>query len=153
MSTATEEEQIAAWADSYSVSPWPLSIAFPLTLICSIAVMLAFDTIASLMTRERPELYPRLWPLQAVFYVLIGFVAMLAVLDIRLVELIGAATGFIEGTVGWAISWRIGPGRRPTMAFGNRAFAVFAVTVFCFGFAVAGALLFNVAARVMLRPS
>jgi hypothetical protein len=135
------------------VSPWPLSVAFPLTLVGSIALMLAFDSIASLMTRERPELYPRLWPLQFALYVLIGFVAMLAVLDIRLVERIGGLTAFTEATIGWAITWRIGPGRRPNMALGNRAFAIFAVTVFCFAFTVGGALLFNVVARVMLHQS
>jgi hypothetical protein len=133
------------------MSTWPLSIAFPLTLLGSITLMLAFDTIASLFTRDRPALYPRLWPLQFALYVLIGFIAMLAVLDIRLVELIGALTGFTESTVGWAISWRIGPGRRPDMSLSQRAFAVSAVTVFCFGFAIVGAILFNAVAAAMLR--
>ncbi|HWT06904.1 MAG TPA: hypothetical protein VN224_14165, partial [Xanthomonadales bacterium] len=82
---------------------------------------------------------------------LIGFVAMLAVLDIRLVELIGGLTGFTEATVGWWISWRIGPGRRSNMPLGNRVFAVFSVTVFCFGFTIVGAILFNAVAGVVLR--
>ena len=133
------------------MSQWPLSIAFPLTLLGSIALMLAFDTIASLFTRDRPALYPRLWPLQMALYVLIGFIAMLAVLDVRLVELIGALTGFTEATAGWAISWRIGPGRRPEMSPANRAFAIFSVTVFCFGFAIIGAILFNAVAGAVLR--
>jgi hypothetical protein len=133
------------------MSPWALSTAFSLALAGSIALILTFDTIASLLTRGRPALYPRLWPIQFVLYVLVGFVAMLAVLDIRLVELVGAITGFAESTLGWWISWRIGPGRRPSMTPGNRVFAVFSVTVFCFGFTVLGALLFNTVARVLLR--
>lgn len=133
------------------MAPWPLSTAFPLTLLGSIALILAFDTAGAWFTRERPALYRRLWPLQFGLYVVIGFVAMLATLDLRLTEEIGALTGLVEATAGWAITWRMGPGRVPNTNPGSIAIVVVSMTAFAFGFAIIGALVFNVVARVLLR--
>jgi hypothetical protein len=133
------------------VAPWPLSTAFPLTLLASIALVLAFDSAAAWLTRSNPASYRRIWPVQFALYVAIGFVAMLALLDLRLVEIVGALTGFIEATAGWAITTRIGPGRIPNTNPVSIGIVVLSMTAFGFGFAIAGALLFNVIAPVLLR--
>jgi len=133
------------------VAPWPLSTAFPLTLLGSIALIVAFDAAAAWLTRPNPALYRRLWPVQFALYALIGFVAMLALLDLRLVEIVGALTGIVEATAGWAITARIGPGRVPNTNPVSVAIVVLSMTAFGFGFAIAGALLFNAVAPVLLR--
>jgi hypothetical protein len=134
------------------VSPWPPSVAFPLTLLASIALMLAFDAAAAWYVRDRGDFtYGKLWPLQFGLYVIIGFIAMFAVLDIRRVELIGAITGFLDATAGWAIAWRIGPGRRRNLDRGGVAVAVLAATAFGLGLTAAGALLFNAVAGALIR--
>jgi hypothetical protein len=133
------------------VAPWPLSTAFPLTLLASIALMLAFDSAGAWLTRGNPALYRRLWPAQFALYVLIGFVAMLTLLDLRLVQIIGALTGAIEATAGWAITSRIGPGRVPNTNPVSIGIVILSMTAFGFGFAIAGALVFNAVAGVLLR--
>ena len=89
--------------------------------------------------------------MQFALYVLIGFVAMLTLLDLRLVQIVGALTGLVEATAGWAITWRIGPGRIPNTNVVSIGIVVLSMTAFGFGFAIAGALLFNAVAGVMLR--
>ena len=133
------------------MAPWPISTAFPLTLLASIALVLVFDCAAAWLTRGNPAVYRRIWPAQFALYVVIGFVAMLALLDLRLVQIVGALTGFIEATVGWSITWRIGPGRVPKANPVSIGVVVLSMTAFGFGFAIAGALLFNAVAGVMLR--
>ncbi len=133
------------------MAPWPLSIAFPLTLLASIALLLAFDTAASWLTRENPAAYRRLWPVQFALYVLVGFIAIIALLSPRLVGLVGAITGFIEATAGWAISWRIGPGRIPKTNPVGIAIVVLSMTAFGFGLAIAGTILFTAVAPFLLR--
>ena len=133
------------------MAPWPLSTAFPLTLLGSIALLLAFDCAAAWLTRSNPPLYRRIWPVQFGLYVMIGFVSMLTLLDLRLVEIVGALTGFIEATLGWAITTRIGPGRVPNTNVVSIGIVVLSMTAFGFGFAIAGALLFNALAPVLLR--
>ena len=133
------------------MAPWPLSTAFPLTLLASIALLLAFDSAAAWLTRSNPALYRRIWPVQFALYVAVGFVAMLALLDLRLVEIVGAVTGFIEATAGWAITTRIGPGRVPNTNPVSIGIVVLSMTAFGFGFAIAGALLFNAVAPIVVR--
>ncbi len=133
------------------MAPWPLSTAFPLTLLASIALILAFDSAAAWFTRERPARYRRLWPVQFGLYVAIGFFAMLATLDLRLVEEIGALTGLVEATAGWAITSRIGPGRVPNTNPVSAVIVILSMTAFAFGFAIVGALVFNVVAGAILR--
>lgn len=133
------------------MAPWPLSTAFPLTLLASIALVLAFDAAAAWLTRGNPGTYRRLWPVQFALYVVIGFVAMLALLQLRWVEFVGGLTGLAEATAGWAITWRIGPGRVPNSNPVSIAVVVLSMTAFGFGFAIAGALIFNAVAGVMLR--
>ncbi|HTD38553.1 MAG TPA: hypothetical protein VK669_13670 [Candidatus Limnocylindrales bacterium] len=134
------------------MTPWPLSVAFPLTLLGAVALVLTVDAGCAWFTREEPAVYRRLWPLQFGCYVVIGFVAMLTTLELRYVELIGAIAGFVSATLGWAITWRIGPGRLDQANLVSIAVVVGSMTAFAFGLAILGALIFNVAARVMIHP-
>jgi hypothetical protein len=121
-------------------------------LLASIALMLGFDAAAAWYGRGRPDFkYGKVWPLQFGLYVIIGFVAMFTVLDIRRVESIGAITGFLDATVGWAIAWRLGPGRRRNLDRGGIAVAVLAATAFGLGLSAAGALIFNAIAGALIR--
>ena len=137
---------------SYRVTPWPLSVAFPLTLLGAVVLVLAVDAACAWFTRAEPAVYRRLWPLQFGCYVIIGFAAMLTTLELRYVEMIGAIAGFIEATLGWTITWRIGPGRLNHANAVSIAVVVASMTAFGFGLAIVGALMFNVAARVMIHP-
>jgi hypothetical protein len=64
------------------------------------------------------------------------------VIEPRLVGAIGAITGFAESTAGWAITWRIGPGRVPGTTPARIAVAVASMTAFGFGLALIGAWIF-----------
>ena len=134
------------------MTPWPLFVAFPLALAGSIVLILTYDVVAAAYARAHPKFHHgNLWPLQFGLYVVIGFFAMLAVLDLRLVQAIGAITGFVEATLGWAIAWRFGVARIANPSLGNIALVVASMSAFGFGLAILGALLFNVAAGVLLR--
>ena len=133
------------------MTPWPLSAAFPLTLLGSIGLILACDISGAALARRGWINYRNLWPVQFGLYILIGFVAMLALLDLRLVEAVGAITGFIEATLGWNITWRIGPGRLPDANLVSIGIVILSMTAFGFGFAIIGALIFNAVAGAMLH--
>jgi hypothetical protein len=133
------------------VTPWPLSVAFPLTLLGGIVLVVGFDAAAAWLTRGAIERYRRLWPVQFALYVLIGFVAMLTTLDLRLVEAIGALCGLAASTLGWYITWRIGPGRVEKANSLSIAVVIGSMTAFGLGLSVAGALVFNVVARVLMN--
>ncbi|HEX3465783.1 MAG TPA: hypothetical protein VHS78_17165 [Candidatus Elarobacter sp.] len=134
------------------MTPWPLSVAFPLTLLGAVVLVLAVDAASAWLTRTDRAYYRRLWPLQFGCYVVIGFVAMLTTLELRYVEMIGATAGFVESTLGWAITWRIGPGRLDDANPVSIAIVIASMTAFGFGLAIAGALLFNVAVRLLVHP-
>jgi hypothetical protein len=133
------------------VTPWPLSVAFPLTLLGSIALLLVCDTLGAWFARRGVIAYKNLWPVQFGLYILVGFIAMLALLDLRLVQAVGAITGLVESTLGWWLTWRIGPGRLPDANIVSIGIVILSMTAFGFGFAIAGALIFNLVASVMLR--
>ena len=133
------------------MTPWPLSVAFPLTIVASIGAILIFDTLGAFATAGRPASYRKLWPVQFGLYVVIGFCAMAALLDLHRVEAVGAITAFVEATLGWAITWRMGAGRVEGATPDRIAVVVASMTAFGFGFAVLGAILFNVVLTVVLR--
>ncbi len=134
------------------MTPWPLSVAFPLTLLASIAILLAFDILSAMTAARHPTFpYRKLWPVQLALYAVIGFCAMFVLLDVRHVEAVGAVSAFVEWTLGWAIVWRIGPGRVADATPGRIIVAILSMTAFGFGFALLGALIFNVFATVLLR--
>jgi hypothetical protein len=118
---------------------------------CVVAI-LAFDAISAALVRGSSSFrYGRLWPLQFGCYVVFGFVAMYVLLDIRLAGIAGAIAGLADGTIGWAITWRMGPNRRPDATRGSIVVAALSMVAFGFGLALIGALLFNVAVRVVLH--
>jgi len=131
-------------------SSWPFAIAFPLTLLGGVLLVLAFDTIAALICARNPRLaYRNLWPLQFALYVIIGFVAGVSVLDPRYVGAIGALTGLVEATLGWAITWRIGPGRIEGATTGAKVVAALSMVAWGFGLSLIGYVIFTQVARAL----
>ena len=123
------------------MTPWPLPAAFPLTLAGCVLAILAFVVISARIALRNPSLkYGRLWPVQFGCYFVFGVVAMFVLFDARLAGLIGAITGFVEATLGWAITWRMGPGRQAEATPTAIAVAVVSMVAFGFGLALVGAI-------------
>lgn len=132
--------------------PWPLPGAFPLVLAGCVAAILAFDVLSAAIVRSRPAIeYANLWPLQFGCYVVFGFVAMFVLLDVRLAAVVGAITGLAEATIGWWITWRMGPGRQQAATPSAIVVAVLSMVGFGFGLALLGALVLYAAVIVQLR--
>lgn len=74
------------------------------------ATILAFATIGSLAARRFGSAYSKLVLGSFAIYLVVGFSATCAG-ALMPSMLAGAMTGLVESTLGWAISWRIGPGR------------------------------------------
>ena len=82
------------------------------------AAVLALDTIGSLASLRFKFAYARLAPVSYLLWALAGFAAVVGqVSEIRdavaLGALAGGVVGLVEATIGWWISWRLGPGRIP----------------------------------------
>jgi hypothetical protein len=130
---------------------WSPALAFPLTLLGAVVLILAYDTVSALLVARTPSFaYRKLWPVQLALYVLIGFVAALTLLNPKLVGVTGAITGLVDATAGWAITSRIGPGRVPGTTFGSIVTTIFALIAFGFGLALLGAWIFSLVARAMI---
>jgi hypothetical protein len=82
------------------------------TILSGIAGVLALDTVGSTAAKRVGFAYARLVPVQAAIYGALGAYAALA-LSVRAALIAGAAVAAFDVTVGWAISWQIGPGRLP----------------------------------------
>jgi hypothetical protein len=133
-------------------SAWPLATAFPLTLLAGVVLVLAFDAIGALICARNPRLaYRNLWPAQFALYVIIGFVAGVSVLDPRYVGAIGALTGLVEATLGWAITWRIGPGRIEGATTSGIVVAAFSMVAWGFGLSLIGYVIFTQVAGLLAR--
>jgi hypothetical protein len=133
-------------------SAWPLATAFPLTLLAGVVLVLAFDAIGALICARNPRLaYRNLWPLQFALYVIIGFVAGVSVLDPRYVGAIGALTGLVEATLGWAITWRIGPGRIEGATTSGIVVAALSMVAWGFGLSLIGYVIFTQVAGLLAR--
>ncbi len=78
-------------------------------LLASLFVMV-LDTLGSLISRISGFPYPCLAPISFLIYAIAGFlVARRSSLWMSL--LAGVIIGFVDATIGWTISWIIGPGR------------------------------------------
>jgi hypothetical protein len=133
-------------------SAWPLATAFPLTLLAGVVLVLAFDAIGALICARNPRLaYRNLWPLQFALYIIIGFVAGVSVLDPRYVGAIGALTGLVEATLGWAITWRIGPGRIEGATTSGIVVAALSMVAWGFGLSLIGYVIFSQVAGLLAR--
>jgi hypothetical protein len=80
-------------------------------LIAAIAV-LAVDTIGAIASIHLGFAYSSLSPISMFIYAAAGFAAG-RLAGLRAAVSIGAAVALIEATLGWFISWQIGPGRPP----------------------------------------
>jgi hypothetical protein len=83
-------------------------------LVGAIAV-LVFDTAGSIASRQLGFAYSRLAPGSFLVYALVGM-AVGRSGSLGAAAASGAAVAFVEATIGWMISWRIGPGRPPGAA-------------------------------------
>jgi hypothetical protein len=93
----------------YSTSQFGRIIAFSTTAIILI------DTLGAFASRGLGFSYGYLIPVSFLTYIAIGFlVAKSATVFVAI--LTAAVTGFVEATIGWAISWNIGPGRSAELA-------------------------------------
>jgi hypothetical protein len=82
-----------------------------IVLMGSVAIVL-FDTIGSVAALVLQFDYPSLSPISFAIYAVIGY--MTARGSIFKYGVLGAAVvAFVDATIGWAISWAIGPGRLP----------------------------------------
>ncbi len=81
-------------------------------ILAGAAAILTFDTVGSLAARRFGFSYPRLMPGSFLIYLLVGMAAASAG-SLAVSAFAGAIVGLVEATFGWAISWRIGPGRVP----------------------------------------
>lgn len=81
-----------------------------LTALASIGIVL-FDAVASVVSRSTGLGYGFFAIGSFAIYVLVGNKAYRMTGSLRTATLISVATGFVEGTLGWWVSWLIGPGR------------------------------------------
>ena len=83
---------------------------FGASVILGVVAVLVFDTLGSLAARRFRFAYPNLAPGSFAIYMVVGYAAGAAE-PVSMGILAGAVVALIESTVGWAISWKIGPGR------------------------------------------
>lgn len=81
------------------------------TLLASLLVIV-FDTVGSIASRQLRFSYVRLMPASFLIYGGVGFLAASFSTLIQ-AGLAASIVGLVDATVGWAISWAIGPGRLP----------------------------------------
>jgi hypothetical protein len=90
---------------------------FPATLIGAGAV-LALDTFGSLASLRFKFTYARLAPISQLLWALTGFLAAYSRASriggaLAIGAMAGGVVGLTEATLGWSISWRLGPGQVP----------------------------------------
>ena len=78
-------------------------------IIFGVSVLL-FDTVGALASRYFGFPYSALTFGSLVIYMFLGW-AVTSRQSITSAALTGALVAFIDATIGWAISWRIGPGK------------------------------------------
>ncbi len=85
---------------------------FARTIAVGALAVLLFDLAGSYASRRLGFAYANLVIGSILIYGLVGFAAGQAA-SIRAGAVAGEAVAAIEATLGWAIAWRIGPGRVP----------------------------------------
>lgn len=99
--------------------------------------VIAFDAIASAASRLLDFSYSYATLGSAVLYIVLTYLAARRY-GLRVALLLGAAMGLVDVTIGWAVSWAIGPGRisieglAPTDWFYTGIFAIALGAVFGF---------------------
>jgi hypothetical protein len=82
-------------------------------LVSTLAGILAYDTAASLLSRRIGFNYAYATVGSLVLYAAAGFAAAEAA-SFEAACLVGGAAGLTDATLGWRISWVLGPGRLPS---------------------------------------
>jgi hypothetical protein len=104
-----------------------------------IAIVLTFDAVGSLAARRYSFRYSKLAPASLVLDFLIGFMAA-QLTDTDTAVLVGVMVGAVDATVGFLISWVIGPGRVEWERMGLRLSAGPALRMFVTMVVLAGGL-------------
>jgi len=102
---------------------------FLLIIIIGSLIVILFDTLASFASRKHQLNYSKFSIVSFTIYTLIGF---FAVKHISLAQAVAATgiVGFVDSTIGWYISWIIGPGRpQIEMNLKNKLIAIAFVTI------------------------
>jgi hypothetical protein len=122
----------------------------PLTRILLVAavVVLVFDTVGAIASSRLGFAYSSLSPISMFIYAAAGFAAG-RLAGLKAAVSIGSAVAMIEATLGWFISWQIGPGRPPAEYSGVGAVLIAIMIVIATG-AIFG-LLGGGAARLVRR--
>jgi hypothetical protein len=109
--------------DSRPVPSWRIACL-------AVSAILIFDLVASLASRTLGFRYAYATLGSWLIYAITGFVAARHG-GVAAAATAGAVVGFAEATLGWAISWLIGPGRLPsgTPSLGRIASTVLTVTL------------------------
>ena len=111
----------------------------------AIAVVL-FDAIAALASRSMGFAYTNASYGSFLIYAIAGFFGA-KVASWKGAALVGLALGLVDATIGWAVSWVIGPGRPPDTTFSVWMWPVVAISVSIT--AIICALIGGVVARVL----
>jgi uncharacterized membrane protein YeaQ/YmgE (transglycosylase-associated protein family) len=98
------------------------------------AAVLAYDLLGSLAARAVPFPYGRLFIGSVVLYVVTGWLAATATPTPenpdRAAIMNAAIVGLVDASAGWAVSWRLGPGRPAAgQTFTLQTWSLNAVTV------------------------
>jgi hypothetical protein len=85
------------------------------TIVFGSVAVLLFDAIGSLVSKHFRFPYARLAPGSYVIWTAVGAFAAFSALDTLLARaaVAGWVVGLVDATLGWWISWQIGPGRPP----------------------------------------
>ena len=103
---------------------------YPGIVLFGLLATVTFDALASVASRALSFWYPYAtigsWPIYATVGLLAGRAA-----SVRAAAVAGAAVGFVETTLRWAVSWLIGPGRvgADTLTVGAVAITIVLVTL------------------------
>lgn len=108
-------------------------------LCAGVVWVIAFDAIGAYLARRIGFRYANLAVVQFAAYVAAGYVAGLHA-DPLAAGVVGAVMGLVESTIGWAISWQIGPGRAGTITVGRVVRVSILLTLLAACFATVGAM-------------
>jgi hypothetical protein len=73
-------------------------------------VVVAFDALASLAAEGLDFEYANLWPVSFAIYGLVAFLVARRIGSMKDAVGAGALVALADATIGWAVSWWIGPG-------------------------------------------
>jgi hypothetical protein len=117
------------------------------------AAVIALNSLSSVASEAFGFSYTALWPISLVVYGAIAFVAARLVARVGAGVVAGLSVAATEATLGWAISWLIGPGQPAPEDQAAGAVVAVALTVTVSGAViglVAGLLGKRAAARALL---